>query len=211
MIDNKWGKKEIIRYYKQTKRKPAGEVIAKDLLRITKKYIGKSVLDVGAGTGALIKQIPKSKGIDLAPRNKNIIKAGIENIPFREQEFDTVFCTEVLEHLNNKILQKGLREVYRVLKKGGYFIITVPYDEDLKAHEIFCPKCGARFHRVGHIQSFNEKTISKLLEKNKFKIILNKTVPFSYFRQYPYLRPLLQLLANKNIIKNKKLLVVAQK
>jgi len=211
MIDNNWDQKEIIRYHKQTKRKSAGEVIAKELIRLTKKYIGESVLDVGAGTGAIMTQIPRSKGIDLAPRNKKITKAGIENIPFSEQKFDTVFCTEVLEHLNNKILQKGLREVYRILKKRGYFIITVPYDENLKAHEIFCPKCGARFHRVGHVQSFNEKTIAKLLGKNKFKIILNKTVPFSYFRQYPYLRPLLQLLANKNIIKNKKLLVVAQK
>jgi len=211
MKNDHWNQREIIKYHKQSKRQYAGEIIAKELIKLSKKYIGHSVLDVGAGNGAIMKQIPGSIGIDLAPKDKAIKKGGIENIPFGSEEFDTIFCTEVLEHLDNTILHKGLAEVYRVLKKGGYFITTVPYNEDLKAHEIFCPKCGSRFHRVGHIQSFNKKSMQSLLSKNKFKIIVNRSVPFSYFKRYPYLRPFLQLLSDKEIIKNKKLFTVAQK
>lgn len=211
MVIDKWDQKEIIRYHKQTKRKYSGEIIAQELIKLVKKYIGKSVLDVGAGNGALINQIPNAKGMDLVPKNKSITKAGIEAIPFKDKSFDTMFCTDVLEHLNDKILNQGLKEVYRVLKSDGYFIITVPYDEDLEANKIFCPKCGSHFHRVGHMRSFNKNKMKKLLEKNNFKIVFNQGVPLSYYARFPYLKIAFKILSNFDVIKNKKLVTIVKK
>lgn len=48
----------------------------------------------------------------------------IENLTFAEQNFDIVITEDVFEHIRN--YQKGFQEVYRVLKKDGYHIFTVP-------------------------------------------------------------------------------------
>jgi len=45
-------------------------------------------------------------------------------LPYQDNTFDVVFCTEVVEHTFNPI--HIIREVNRVLKKGGIFIFSVP-------------------------------------------------------------------------------------
>lgn len=55
----------------------------------------------------------------------NFIRADIKNLPFKENFFDIVICTEVLEHIDN--LHQAKNELFRVLKKeNGYFIISTP-------------------------------------------------------------------------------------
>ncbi len=45
-------------------------------------------------------------------------------LPFRAQSFDTVLCTQVLEHVRNPLLT--MAEIARVLRPGGYAVITAP-------------------------------------------------------------------------------------
>ena len=52
-------------------------------------------------------------------------KSALENIPFDDNTFDTVICTDVLEHTNDKV--KSISELLRVLKKDGVLILTVPH------------------------------------------------------------------------------------
>ncbi len=52
------------------------------------------------------------------------LNADALNLPWKANRFDRVFATEVLEHLPDDT--KGLSEMYRVLKKGGIAVITVP-------------------------------------------------------------------------------------
>ncbi len=54
------------------------------------------------------------------------IKMDIQNIPFDDESFDVVICNHVLEHVDDD--RKGMSEVYRVLKKGGWAILQVPID-----------------------------------------------------------------------------------
>jgi len=75
--------------------------------------------------------------------------------------FDAVFMIEVLEHLLPEDIDKGLSEVWRVLKPKGYLVITVPYKEDLLKNMIICPECGAVFHRSQHLQTFDESKVKK--------------------------------------------------
>ena len=81
--------------------------------------------------------------------------------------------TEVLEHLDSKVLQETISECHRVLRKGGIFIGTVPADEKLSTSLVVCPCCDNKFHRWGHVQSFSyinlHNLISGRFEKVKIK------------------------------------------
>ena len=58
------------------------------------------------------------------------IKADICNLPFENNSYDLVLCNHVLEHvLNDKL---AIRELFRVLKKGGVLIAQVPLDLNRK-------------------------------------------------------------------------------
>ena len=48
----------------------------------------------------------------------------LENLTFPTENFDAVITEDVFEHIRN--YEKAFREVYRILKKGGYHIFTVP-------------------------------------------------------------------------------------
>lgn len=182
-----------------------GDIVSKYIVKLSNKYIGEDVLDIGAGTGTLIKLIPGSIGVDIVEK-PGIIKADITNLPFDDGSFDTVFCTEVLEHLEDKDLKKGVQEVFRVLKPGGFFIVTTPFDENLEERMVVCPECGTRFHRVQHMQSFNYDSLKKVL--SKFKIIKMTRQFYDFkkkigrftvrYKHVWFLRPLLCLFKKGN-------------
>src|SRR5262249_2086777 len=48
-----------------------------------------------------------------------------EDIPFGDDKFNAVICTEVMEHVAN--CQKLTDEMYRVMKKGAKAVITIPW------------------------------------------------------------------------------------
>lgn len=54
------------------------------------------------------------------------VKADICDLPFKDNEFDVVFCNHVLEHIPDD--EKAMQELFRVLKKGGFGIFQIPQD-----------------------------------------------------------------------------------
>ncbi|MEM2868198.1 MAG: class I SAM-dependent methyltransferase [Candidatus Bathyarchaeia archaeon] len=93
------------------------------------------ILDAGCGTGLITVHIPPPViGVDInlwnlkrlhsRIKDKELIQADLECLPFRDRCFSIVSCTEVLEHLPYP--DKAIREFYRVLKDGGVLIGTVP-------------------------------------------------------------------------------------
>lgn len=52
------------------------------------------------------------------------IKMDIHAIPFPEHHFDVVFCNHVLEHVQDD--RQAMREIFRVLKPGGWGILQIP-------------------------------------------------------------------------------------
>jgi SAM-dependent methyltransferase len=146
---------------------------------------GDKVLNIGIG-GGVFEKLATENGLQvysLDPSEKSIdkiksflgdekAKVGYsQSIPFESDYFDGIIMSEVLEHLDNEIIIKTLNEVRRVLKKGGKFIGTVPYKENLTEQIVICPKCGERFHRWGHIQSFDENRVYSIFEKYFSNII----------------------------------------
>ena len=58
------------------------------------------------------------------------IKADICDLPIENDTYDYILCNHVLEHIDNDI--KAMRELYRVLKKGGIGIFQIPIDVERK-------------------------------------------------------------------------------
>jgi len=178
----------IAEFWRKNKCEYAGDVVSLEVIRLSKKYINGEVLDAGAGSGSLISKIPNALGIDLAPKDSKIIKGDITKMPFEDKRFGTVFATEVLEHLSDDILEASLKEIKRVLRPGGFFILTVPYNEDIEKNKIECPKCGEKFHKWGHLQSFDENKMKHILEDKGFKIVGIKALPLSGMAKHRFLK-----------------------
>ena len=156
---------------------------------------GEKVLNIGVGSGALEKKLLRN-GVEvfsLDPSNETMerlrgelaltdssLKQGYsESIPFEDNFFDRVIMTEVLEHLPSEVYIATLVEVKRVLKPGGCFLGTVPYQEILKSSEVICPNCDCIFHRWGHHISFTKESLREDLRVNGFlvKKIYPRTFP----------------------------------
>lgn len=98
-----------------------------------------SVLDVGVGLGEMISQldIPQKFGVDIAldylelakSRGISVAMSKIEELPYKDEQFDLVTCVDVLEHVLDFLLCSF--QIGRVVKPGGLIVIRVPYKENL--------------------------------------------------------------------------------
>ncbi len=55
------------------------------------------------------------------------VKMDILNTPFPDNTFDAVMCNHVMEHVSDDV--QAMREIYRVLKPGGWAVMQVPFYE----------------------------------------------------------------------------------
>ena len=59
----------------------------------------------------------------------NIRCEDVQNLTFPDESFDIVIAQDVFEHVPDP--ERGFREIWRVLKTGGYHILTAPYSRSL--------------------------------------------------------------------------------
>ena len=107
------------------------------LIELLAPTSGERILDVGAGKGQVPDRVmgasngaevyavePNAKRVALMKRNHPAIKStvgGAEKLPFPDSYFDKVYTTMALHHFSD--LDAALREVARVLKQGGSFVV----------------------------------------------------------------------------------------
>ncbi|HPA25369.1 MAG TPA: methyltransferase domain-containing protein [bacterium] len=65
------------------------------------------------------------KILDPVPDYNPDIVGDIHNLPFEDSSVDAIVCLAVLEHVENPI--KAVSEIKRVLKPGGFCLVTVPF------------------------------------------------------------------------------------
>jgi ubiquinone/menaquinone biosynthesis C-methylase UbiE len=103
------------------------------------------ILDAGCGTGGTLRSLKKKFprliliGIDYSPIALNycrngfsLLRASVDSLPFDKESIDAVVCLDVLYHLNVSNDLKALREMNRILKRGGYVFIHLPAFEFLR-------------------------------------------------------------------------------
>lgn len=100
------------------------------------KRVGGRVLEIGTGTGYGIDIIAPnvehfvtmdkthSEELGAIPANVEFKEGVVPPIPFADESFDYVVSFQVIEHIKRD--KEFVREVHRVLKKGGKFIVSTP-------------------------------------------------------------------------------------
>ncbi|MEM3373892.1 MAG: class I SAM-dependent methyltransferase [Candidatus Woesearchaeota archaeon] len=145
------------------------------------------ILDAGCGEGHLILEmysINKKNiyyGVDvtevaLKSAKKRVPFARIEkmdltNLKFEDNYFDIIVCSEVLEHIYN--YNKVIDELTRVLKKGGFLILTFPNEFLWVLSRLFLFRWPIKV--PDHVNSFSPNQIRKIV---KMKLINQINLPF---------------------------------
>ena len=92
--------------------------------------------------------------------------ADIYHLPFRDNYFDLVICSEILEHLHDE--KAAVSEAVRVLKPGKDLVVSVPK----YLPERICWALSESYHNTenGHIRIYKKKALMDLLERNGLKL-----------------------------------------
>lgn len=156
-------------------------VLANSIVRLRPNRI----LDIGCGSGFLAglirKELPDVEihGVDFSiealKRCKNLSQVycvDLEQsyIPFENEVFDLIICTEVLEHLFQP--ERVVAEIHRLLTINGIGIITVPNFSFWRFRfQSLIGKIPNITSHPGHFQIFNLETLGKLIKKFSFQIM----------------------------------------
>jgi len=145
---------------------------------------GQRVLDVGCGEGRHMHAAALAAGVEVvgvdldterlrraredhdqyvAPDSDatlSVAEADARRLPFPDDAFDVVVCSEVLEHLPD--YEGAVDELARVLKPGGRLGVSVPR----YGPERVCWALSEAYHRVegGHVRIFSRATVRKAVE-----------------------------------------------
>lgn len=169
------------------------------------------VLEVGCGAGHILERIYSGKltGTDISSvqierakirlgSKAVLLKAKGEELPFPDNSFDRIICTEVFEHVLEP--ESILKEIYRVLKNDGIFSLSVPNEKliiltkkillNLGLKKVLEPKeskwdlASKNNLDEWHLHEYSLNLIKKQV-KNLFKLNSVNRIPF-FFLPYRY-------------------------
>jgi len=172
-----------------------------------------AIIDVGCAQGNFSLSLAeigyKTHGVDLRSNfiayaklktsfeeehNVEWIVADAKNLPFQKSSIDCVLLLEILEHTTTP--EKMVKEAYRVLKKGGYLIISTVNQKRIRmsaksqSYSDFKRNSQKRCRGPSdstakgseHIFEFQVVEVQRLLRKFNTKILDIKLVTFLGFR-----------------------------
>lgn len=139
------------------------------------------ILDIGCGTGAnleMLAQFGKAEGVDVSDdalefcqkKGLKVQKGLAETLPYDDETFDITTALDVIEHLDDDIA--GLKEMFRVTKKGGYAVVFVP---------AFMWLWGVQDDISHHRIRYTKAQITERLEKAGFTIDRATYANFTFF------------------------------
>ena len=166
--------------------------------KITNKI--SNILDVGSGTGGttkLLEKYGKVIGIEKnsfaqslsKKRGLKIVKGKAEKLSFKKNSFDLITILDVLYHRDVKNIDEVLKEISRVLKPGGFILIT---------DSAFIFLHGNHGSSVYEKRRFTIKELKKILYKNGFTTINDSYMYFSIFPLVFLKRTIIDLFLKSN-------------
>ncbi len=119
--------------------------------------------------------------------HRKFVVANLEKIKVKPQTFDTIECSEVIEHVYNP--DRMLREFHRVLKSEGKLVISFPNEPlinfikrifiRLGLFEFLFPNVPRNMMEEWHLHSFDLNVFKELIG-NKWKIEKVTGAPFTW-------------------------------
>ena len=155
------------------------------------------ILDLGCFKGILVDKLSDYSTVGLDVTTAGFMKQGKyvlgtgEQLPFKDDSFDCVAMTEVIEHILEP--ERVFVEIRRILKDGGYLLITHPNKYNLldETLEWFKENRWIRkmlnrpiYQGVQHVQSFYYSDTIKALQPFHFNIHSRHALTFSLFRLF---------------------------
>lgn len=92
-----------------------------------------------------------------------MLKMDITDISFRDNVFDMILCSHVLEHIQDD--RKAMSEMFRVLKSGGLLIAVVPIKREQTLEDPSVTSPGERkrlFGQEDHVRQYGRDFAEKL-------------------------------------------------
>lgn len=106
--------------------------LLREQIKTVAQYVTGRTLDIGAGErnryGDLF-LVSEYVTMDIESGPNVVLVGDIENIPTSAENFDSIVCTQVLEHVPHPV--SAVQEMYRVLCAGGHVVVTVPQMNEL--------------------------------------------------------------------------------
>lgn len=156
------------------------ELLKHELRKVSPPFLDLKILDIASACGdsfIVCSDYGKTFGIDISwdaigyCKQKNIgtiLQGDAHNLPFKSNSFDIVIALDVFEHLEDDIM--SMKEMERVLKKGGKLIFNVPAFMFLFSYH------DLAFH---HFRRYKAEELKYKLEQAKFQI--NYLTYWSFF------------------------------
>lgn len=155
----------------------------------------KKVLDAGVGEGLFLSTVSTTEkvGIELSRirvrrakelfPNLKIQVGDVRNMPYNDNSFDLIVCSEVLEHVDG--YEKAIEEFKRCLKPNGYLILSFPNEFTVSLGRLLLLKFP--IHEIDHVNSIKPKDIEKLLGKEyKSLNVPSIRYPFCLYQVYRF-------------------------
>ncbi|MBL7054025.1 class I SAM-dependent methyltransferase [Patescibacteria group bacterium] len=158
---------------------------------ILNKYRQGRILDIGCGLFPLFLTNTKFKekyGLDKI-HSRKLEKSDVllinhdikqeKKLPFEDNFFDVITMLAVIEHFEKKYATFTLKEIYRILKPGGTYILTTP---NKWTHSLL--KIMARLKLISqqeideHISRYNHNDVKNILTQAGFE---RKKIQLGYF------------------------------
>ncbi|MFO7790820.1 MAG: class I SAM-dependent methyltransferase [Bacteroidales bacterium] len=164
----------------------------KQIHHVLNKIDFNSLIDLGCGEGLLLTSLTeqiKNKQCYAIDYDKNEVKdakanlpncevkhASIYDVPFKNESFDLVICTEVLEHLEEP--DEALKEIYRLSNK--YILLSVPREPVWRILNIFrFSYLSALGNTPGHLNHWSSKRFKKWVSEKFNVICILKPLPWT--------------------------------
>jgi len=93
--------------------------------------------------------------LDINPLSGADVIADAGHLPFKDESFEAVFASHVLEHLSPRIYGNVIEEWYRVLKPGGEMYIFVPNLALVAEHILTDPERTVYMSQAGPITALD--------------------------------------------------------
>jgi 2-polyprenyl-3-methyl-5-hydroxy-6-metoxy-1,4-benzoquinol methylase len=166
---------------------PEAELTFQLRVRAALQAVGGSprrILDFGCNVGAAAQILTEAGhdvvGVDISQSAITLAQARVPKARFElidsesrialpDESFDVCFCSEVIEHLF--AVAEFIREIHRLLRPGGLFLLTTPYHGWIKNLIVITTNFDRHFSpHGGHIRFFSKRSLTECLHAGGFQV-----------------------------------------